>query len=75
MQANRSIWTFEPAPTGTRVRYAYRYHMNLVEALAGVRVTDGLQNPRRTAWRRAFLERLKAALEAPETDAVDEWMG
>jgi hypothetical protein len=75
LQANRSIWTFEPAPTGTRVRYAYRYHMNMVEALAGARLTDGLQRPRRNAWRRAFLVRLKAALEAKETEVLDEWMG
>ena len=75
LQANRSIWTFEPAPGGTRVRYAYRYQMNLVEALAGGRLTDWLQRPRRNAWRRAFLERLKAALEAIETEVLDEWLG
>jgi hypothetical protein len=49
--------------------------MNMAEALAGGRLTDGLQRPRRNAWRRAFLERLKAVLEAPETEVVDEWMG
>ena len=27
------------------------------------------------AERRAFLERLKAALEAPETEVLDEWLG
>ncbi|HYS02778.1 MAG TPA: SRPBCC family protein [Candidatus Eisenbacteria bacterium] len=75
LQANRSIWTFEPAPVGTRVRYAYRYQMNVAEALAGGRLADGLQRPRRNAWRCAFLERLKAMLEAPETEVVDEWMG
>jgi len=73
IQPNRSIWTFQPVPEGTRVRYAYRHDLTMVEALAGARLTAGEQAARLNAWRRGFLERLKAALEAPAESVEDQW--
>lgn len=69
IQPNRSIWTFQPVPEGTRVRYAYRHEMTMVSALAGTRFTGGCKRARLSAWRRGILERLKAALEVPAESA------
>ena len=63
-QDNRSIWTFQPALGGTRVRYSYRFRLTTWQALSGMWLMQLWLRPLQNSGRRSWLRRLKAVLEA-----------